>query len=103
MDALDTDRRGDLASMAGFGLRAEGRSGFGVFFVLSGAGDRSLEWVLGVRGVLGVGGSLLTKWQGRDTFFFSAVDGSIDRRVGTGMRLGELGSPCKLCKLVRRE
>jgi hypothetical protein len=57
---LDTDRKGDLVSMAGCFLRAEGGVGF-FLEDLSGTGERSFEGVFGVRGVLGVGGSLLTK------------------------------------------
>lgn len=59
---------------------------------LVGAGERSFG-VLGDRGDFGVGGSLLTKWHGRETFFLlSAGDCcSAGRRAGTGMRLGVPG------------
>jgi hypothetical protein len=49
--------------------------------------------VLGVRGVFGVGGSLLWKWHGRVTlsFLFPGDCCSKERRAGTGMRLGVPG------------
>jgi hypothetical protein len=100
LDALETDRRGDLPSVAdGPALRPEGGFGIGPFLDLSGTGDRNLEGVFGERGVLGVGGSRLWKWHGRVTFFLASEDGerSTGRRAGTGMRLGVF------CTLERRE
>ena len=55
----------DLTDLFDLGL------GLGVVVLdFEGVCDRSFDGVLGVRGVLGVGGSLLMKWHGRVTFFW---------------------------------
>jgi len=74
----------DFGVLAGLVLLLD----LGLLFLVTGV---RFAGVRGVRGRLGVGGSLLIKWHGRVTFFLgSAGDCSTERwRAGIGMRLGE--------------